>query len=273
MRERKRFARFLLLCIFGCIALVCGGIWTTHLKMLRWETVVVRATGAIDAQEVTHFFDTLHTSTYFGIVPKDTILYIPRTALREELMAHFLRVYDVRIVREGAVLLVALTERTPSALWCGDVVPTQETAQEASGIHTSGYGTCYVADAEGFLYLKEEELDSASRASLPHYYSSLSKAEPLGQYFVPTKDFLQLQKLYQTFQQTGQHTLWAILVDDERDIELYLSSHMRILASRSDTPENILKRTNALYSAGVLSDTATSTYIDMRFGDKVYIGQ
>jgi cell division septal protein FtsQ len=243
---------------FVCV--VGGFLYGLHRPELRVQHVSVETQGRASGDVIEAIIrDTLHGS-YVWLIPKNSIFFIPKQTLVDELKKTFPSIASVSLEKRGATIFVQVFERDPVALWCGDVVPTGESENVYLESGTEG---CFEIDGEGFIF--SEARDTARE--LPRLYGSLAHANPLGQYFVSKDDFVQLQNTYGALSSRG---VKGILVVDEKDIEVWLKDGVRILAERNTSPEKIRQYISALAEKDLLT-SSSSVRIDMRFGEKVYL--
>jgi cell division septal protein FtsQ len=269
-RERIRVASRLVMILLVVFVVSGGVLYLLHLPQLRVHDIVVRTEGSLDTDTVASAIHTVLEDSYLHLVPKDSTLFVSSEAIEEDLRTRFLRINAVDVERTGIQgLQVSIAEREPVALWCGDVVPP--IAYSAGKVlekgHEEVWGDCYLVDAGGFIYAGAPVYTGSV---FPRYYGSLEHSEPTGQHILAQDEFVRFQKLFEEVAASGR-VLQAVLLVDERDIELYLEGGIRIQTLRSEVPDLSVRRLHALFSANAIDPNRVLEYVDMRFENKVYV--
>ena len=87
--------------------------------------------------------------SYLGLIPRDSVFFIPESRIRDALMASDPSIAAVSIFRNGLTgLSVKVDYRVPIARWCGATPP----ALIASSTEPRSVAGCDVFDANGFVY-------------------------------------------------------------------------------------------------------------------------
>jgi cell division septal protein FtsQ len=245
-------------------------VYTLRWNAVRITAVHVTTNGGLSEDVLTQALHDQLAGTYLRFVPKDSAFLVSPDSLADVLMARFPRILSVDIQRAGMQTLQAtITERSPEALWCGDVVPpvASDYSRQGTSVSEEAWGTCYFMDATGFLYAKAPLYtgDVFNR-----YYGSLTQAEPVGQHFVPTEEFTRWEQLYHDLFDES-YALRAVLFVDDRDVELYLKGGIRLLALRTEDLGMLKQRIIALLTSDALDLTKPIEYVDLRFGTKGYV--
>lgn len=266
--RKKARKRLVLRSVLGATAFIfCTVllIYGTHAQVVRLTHYRIQTDGSLAEEEVSSVLRQEMNGDFLGIIPNDFTLLLSTQRLARTLEKKLPLIKTVEISRTDLhTLHVVITERTPRALWCGDIVPpmVSETKNERNSDELRG--TCYFMDDTGYLYARAPVRDT----SFPHFYGSLARAEPIGQHFFTQDEFTRLVELYTTLD-TEEHPVQALLVVDERDIELYLTTGVRVLAKRDDLDLN--NHLSAVLDSSSISGERPIRYIDMRFSGKAYV--
>lgn len=239
----------------------------------RVHKIYVENEGAIPKEVIVDRVRAMLDGWHFYVVPRDSILALSPNSLGEDLRTGFPRIESVAVQRAGVRdLSIKITEREPAALWCGDVVPiiAYTFVDEPDINREEIWGTCYQVDSNGYLYA---EAPVFTGNVYPRYYSSLEQARPVGQYMLPSNDeFAKFQEFFTSFSSIPGEELVALLIVDERDVELYTKKGIRILALRSEISSGgLLTKLKALFTSESIIPDQLIEYMDVRFGNKVYI--
>ena len=198
---------------------------------------------------------------YFGIIPRDSVFFVPESRIRGAIMAADQSIAAVSIFREGlSDLSVKVDYRVPIARWCGAMPPSL-----ASSTEPQNMAGCDVFDANGFVY-------ASTTTDTP--LNDFVLYEPLGDGASPIGSTLprasQLPSAFDFARQLasfGSPVASIVVRDDE--IDDYLASGTRITYVLGNE-ENAF---TALASARADFNLADGSieYVDLRFPGRVYL--
>jgi cell division septal protein FtsQ len=270
MRERRRIAVRIVLIVVLLLSLVGGALYALTWEGFRIQDIIVSTNGALPVQEVTDLAT--------GHINESSLLFVPRTSvflldvkgLQSTILNTFPRVESVKVRRTSITsAVIQIRERAPEALWCGDVVPPVAYARSSTRGTSAeeAWGTCYLLDHSGYIYARAPVYTGSQ---YPRYYGSLEKAQPVGQHFIETSEFTTLQHFFDVLEKKRLEPI-ALLLLDERDMEVYLGNGLRIIAARDHAPEALTNRIHASLEAEVFDLSRRIDYADFRFGSKVFV--
>lgn len=129
------------LVILAVLITACtGALWLPHLRVQQ-----VSASGP-NADQVEAAARGQLAGTYGFVVPRDSIFFLPKEAVRTAVLAQVPEVADVSISRSSLTALeIVSAPRAKAFVWCGVSVG-----------QPSPDGACYEADAEGLIYTRIE---------------------------------------------------------------------------------------------------------------------
>lgn len=267
-RERVRVTLRVGALVCLCLLMAGGLVYVLRVPFARVQAVTVEVDGTLDKAQLASVAEAALQGTHFGILPRDSLLLPHTTRLAQVLRDAFPRIANATVERRGGNILHAtIIERTPDALWCGDVVPPNLEQGKRVADQSAQWGTCYLVDATGYLY---DRAPAYSDDSFLRYYGSLTYAQPIGQYLVLTDEY----RAWQAFTREASGyagPIAAFLFVDERDVELYRADGARILLPRTESSEKLLGRLQALYASDSIQKDKEVAYVDLRFGTKVFI--
>ena len=268
-REGKEYARkrffsravfITCICFFVCAVLIAVS-WVQALRITHVRVIHPSADFATDVERV--ISEQLTGMTWWG-APRDSVFMYHGGVIQEVILSQFPIVAETRITREGADGIVAhITERTPSAYWCGDVVPPDIVFRNTS----ETWGTCFFVDADGFIFAQASTTDDVP---LVRYYGALSHGSPIGQFVAPREEFERIMWFTKEMH-TADYSIVALLFVDERDVEFVLEDGTWVRILRDDSVEVVIERMRSVFLTGVIDTTKEIEYVDMRFGNKVYV--
>lgn len=235
----------------------------------RVSKVEVVTDGSLPIEELRSHVENKLAGSILKLIPRDSILVVSTDSIADALRQQYPPIRVVNVERRSLrALAVAIEERQPKAMWCGDVVPDPvpfDTAASASSTDVS-WESCYLMDGDAYLYASARATDDQA---LPRFYGSLERAEPIGQSFVTPVQFVAYVHLYNLAREAGFDPR-AVLMTDDSDGELYLRAY-RVLFARADSVDELWNRFDATVHSRVIDETRPMQYVDMRFGTKVYV--
>jgi len=269
-REHKRLA-----ILYGIGAVILSLVLALVAYGMQWHAlriqhIAVETDGVLDTKAVTALIQESLNSNALWLFPRDSSFLVHTNSLEARVAASFPRAAEVTVRRAGLTTLAAhITERTPSALWCGDVVPqVAYTATIAPEERTEDmWGTCYLIDVNGYMY---DRAPLYTGNIFPRYYGPLDSAEPVGQQFLLPSEFDRWQLFFEALHESNLEPL-AVLFVDERDAELYLANGLRIQLPRDDNLDLIRRRLLATIEGDTIDLARTIEYLDLRFGSKAFV--
>ena len=269
-RERVRVALKSVTVLIGTSLFCALLVYATHLDFLRLEQVTVDTDGIIEKSTLTAALGTNIDGTFLGVLPKDTVFRVSHNGIKDALLDEFPRIETIEFARTGFYDLHAtVLERTPSALWCGDVVPpiAYVKLSDLEGTSDNLWGSCYLIDKSGYIYARAPLY---SGNMMPRYYGSLEHAEPIAQQYIDTENFERWQKFNAILAENNLSS-HAMLFVDERDVEVYLTNGLKVLMPRQEDVEVTARRLFALLDSGSIDVDKEVEYVDLRFGNKAFV--
>ncbi len=263
--RRQRIRRRILIASFALIFIALGaGIYGLQQSSMRISHVVIYGAD----QSLANIATAAMQGSYLGIIPRDSVFFIPESRIRDALMTFDPNIAAVSIFRNGLTgLSVKVDYRVPIARWCGAaplVSVASSTQQSVTG--------CYLFDANGFIYASttgaplNDFLLYEPLASDQSGRSSTSTGAIIGATLPHAAELPGVFDFARRLATFGSPVASIVARDDE--IDDYLASGTRITYVLGNE-ENAF---TALASARAdlnLSDGSLD-YIDLRFPGKVY---
>lgn len=257
--------------VVGVMVIIAVCTWMLRLPGVRVDDVRVSGAVSVPPETIIASVQGSLTGRYLWLVPRDNALFLREKGVAAAVRTLYPRLKDVEVRRLGLqTLAVTVSEREPAALWCGDIVPPiayQPLDDEAmkSAVPEERWGTCYLMDEENFIFAVAPVYTGNV---LPRYYGPLDKGEPIGQNFIAQDEFHRWASLRSSLSDVG-YPAHAMLIVDERDVELYLVNGVRVLLNRDVTTERALRALAALGENKVFDGPALE-YLDLRWDGKAY---
>lgn len=147
-RRRRRTRRLLVasgVVLLALLALSLWGLWQPGMRVTRIEV-----TGG-DESYVNIAEDAMR-GTFYGIVPRNSIFFVPAQAIRSALMNAHPEIAAISISSASFdSLSLTVTDRTPIARWCGSAYAPRLSVGSTTNMDIAGT-SCYLFDAGGFIY-------------------------------------------------------------------------------------------------------------------------
>lgn len=264
-KRRMRIARTLGAIILP-LATAGGIVWGLWQPAVRIGKIVVAENGSLSRDELSASAQRMIAGTYAFMIPRDSVFFYPRNAIRERIYAEFPAVRSVRVHTEGLTALsLSIVERKPTAIWCGE---DHDAPKGRSGEN------CYFMDEAGFLFRKAPEL---SEYVYLIAYGALNdrKSEIIGSRFQDPAALAFLARVRALLAQANVPTT-EFRALPHGDYKLILQEGGEIIFNESQEPGTLVLDLSAAAEAevGKLSDPRVRSrirYIDMRFDGKAYI--
>jgi hypothetical protein len=195
--------------------------------------------------------------SYLWILPKKNIVIFPKKKIIRDLMHEIPRLSTIEISKESSQeISIAITERTPLALYCGDI----------SNILLPH--DCYFIDDKGYIF---SEAPAFSGDVYFIYSNKEPLPEPLGKAFLPQEVFGPLSTYIKSLSSMGVHG--RALVLDPEDYHLVLANSGEIIWRREDNLDLIGENLKTFLGTVEGEDKSFLNkilYIDLRFENKVF---
>jgi hypothetical protein len=254
------------------LALV-GSVYTLWLPQFRVQEV---AASGPNAEAISSIAQAQLTGTYALIVPKNSILFIPREPIRNAVLAEFPDVADVEIARASFTALdVTVTPRAKAFIWCGTSFATPYPD-----------GVCFEADGGGLIYRMSGITVDAASTTTPtvvttqngvpvsdlRIYSPLDTELAEGQSPVGTRvskaaAMPDVLKLVEAINSLNVPIVAITLRDDEADLWVNDATRITYVVGREPSAAKLAESVIPTLN---LTD-GTIQYLDLRFNGKAYL--
>lgn len=237
------------------VSLILTAIWYgTRLPSLSVSNIEVFGGQTIDHARVTELSLQQLQGEYVGFIPRRFAWMYP-----EEDIVHSLsqldRIHSIDINRtNGTTLYVAFEEYLPESLWCKTLLALE----------------CVFMDESGYAYAVAPNLAGGSLTRFIH----TSKPPKIGSQLTLEEDFVLLQQLTDLLAENG----WFIShveVDKVRDAFLHIVDGGEFKVTLAQAPEVTVNNLQVVLTSEEFQDIQPGNfqYIDLRFGNKVFINE
>jgi len=295
--------------IFSILILITGValVYGTWQKPVRISSVIVYGAN----QSIANLVNTAIQGSYFGIIPRNSTFFVPKTRIRSLIMYTYPNVAAISIFRNGLNgLSIKIDNRSPVAKWCGVTMATSSTEsilQQSeiiptfvSAVPNTHNRECYFFDINGFVYASSSH--KVSSKSLAHKHVSEKQVLPMNTFTIydslssTTLSITKLANINTQIPKTSTpigQTLSHIsdfprAFDFARQIAIFGSPVVSVVFNKTEVDDYLKSGTRIIYMLGneknaftALKSADTSAkfdlsdgsvdYVDLRFSGKVYL--
>lgn len=260
-RKRKKVLRIALISFGVVLILVLVPILIVRIPFLSIKTINIVGTKTIDAVKVEEFTRTTISESYLKVLPRATFLTVNKKGLKNKILHEFPPLNDLKIsLHVPNIVEIAVSEREPFALWCRDEENTDPDTLKKE---------CFFFDDKGFIYSRSPEFSS------PVYveYRNAVEGEPIGERVSTQDKFLRVVKI------TKGISIYGLKVQEivfhENDVVYFNLVHGSIFITLRGNDELTLNNLGSLLDSPKVNlkdknGGLTVSYIDLRFGNKVF---
>lgn len=247
LKQRRTIRiRLYTLLILLLLSIVGGGaVYGMYRPEVRVQTVSVIGADVLSPQIIGATTKTFAEGSHLLIFPKDSIFILPTESIEQDLLQTFPRLNSADIKRTGFDSIdVVVGERTKEGMWCPQATSTP----------------CTLIDENGVLFAPaKEEL-------VPVYGDLYEEGYVLGNVVFEPGAYIKVHRLKNAIEETGVSiTRIAFVQPDEVTLEVNGGTEIYyVLGEESQIAE-------ALPPILSVENLETIEYIDMRFGNRVYI--
>jgi len=242
---------FLLLIIIGTFIY---NVWhLTRLKSLTITTLQIEAGKTIPQAELAKIVNKALTGTYLALIPKRFTYTYPKAELINRLTEKP-RVKTALVNKTSRTSLsVSVTEYIPYALWCNETKK-----QNCVFLNHSGFAFATAPQLSGSVFLR--------------YY--LAKEEPSVEGSAFTPDFIAMTELFTTLVKDSKGFIVSnITRTEDNDVTYELVSGAKLITTADLSPEQSFDNLLTVLETEEFKHLTQNnfSYIDLRFGNKVYV--
>jgi len=257
--EKKRgiFVRKVITYSIVCGFILASLIYDANSPILALNSTNISGNSVLPTEKLKETVNTEIDGKYLWVFPKNNYLLYPRLQIKNTLLSKFPTIKKINISASlGNSLSVSVEERKPFAVWC-DGLEKEE---------------CYFLDDSGFVY---SEAPDFSGSAYFKYYGFIND-NPVGKIYGSSESFAKINSFVNSLKKINIMPM-SLRVDEENDVFVKVSpSGEVILNLNGDLKTSFENLQSVLNSLDTGIKVATSTkykfdYIDLRFGDKVFV--
>lgn len=241
--------------VFTALALIIIAIWYIT-RIPAFTITAVTATGGetINQSEVKRIAERELEGAYGKLVPKRFFLVYPQLQMINA-VSQVDRIKDVIVERTSRTeIAVSFSEYKPYALWC-----TEEQTDNCLFIDEKGYAFAFAPTLSGGSFVR---------------YRSTASAPEIGKSIVSADDFWKTVT-FSTLSAVDKRYVRSVEVDSAGDVYYELVGGSELRASFSQVTDDVIDNVRAIFSSKQFSHLKAGNfkYIDLRFGNKVYVNE
>lgn len=222
-----------------------GAVYGVYRPEVRVQDVSVTGAEVLSPQTIGATTKAFAEGSHLLIFPKDSIFILPTNSIEEDLLKTFPRLNSVAIERTGFDSIdVSVGERTKEGMWCPQATSTP----------------CTLIDEKGVLFAPAKE------SLVPVYGDLYEEGYVLGNVVFEPGAYTKVHRLKSAIEETGVTiTRITFVRPDEVTFEVNGGTEIYyVLGEEAQIAEALPPILN-------VEDLETIEYIDMRFGNRVYI--
>ncbi|MEK7176948.1 MAG: hypothetical protein AAB719_01470 [Patescibacteria group bacterium] len=229
-KKRKKIA-LLIFFLFLISSITYGLVYFLREERFQVSEVSVLGENVIDRDEITLVAENLLTGFYLFVVPRSNFILYPRRTIERALVTEFPRLSSATLDLKERTLYISVEERLPHALYCREVIISQET------------GKCYFLDEEGLIFAPAP---SFSGNSYFVYATEKAFSEPVGERLMNVEEFKAFSKFREDIKDLNVDSVALEIGED--DYQIFLSSGGKIIWQKDNELSQIFANLNAFLS-------------------------
>lgn len=251
-KRRKRRKSKIFFYFLAPLVFTAAIILVLRIDGLQIKGVQVSETRRIDAAKVRESAENNLAGSYFGLIPKKSFLFYPRSKIVSEIKNLEPAILDIETnLGFDRTLNISLSERLSEAIWC------------------KSENECYHLDNNGIVFAEAESTSTGAKIK----YSGLIGDEPLGKRFGSKGSFTEIYNLTEKMESLGFNPI-SVNVSEDNVAQMHFSDGSRFIFESLEQDkdffyENITTFINELKSQNG-GQIPLFDYIDARYGNKIF---
>lgn len=243
--------------IFVLIAAVVYGIWhVTRLPSLTLQEVTIEGGETVSHEELRSIVDRELTGTYFLLVPHRFAFLYPEERIHDALSS-VARVHNVSLERvDRTTLYITFDEYVPFALLC------------ESGFETA---TCYFLDDTGYVFSQAPALRGGS--FVRHVIEG--RAADTNMQAFPSEFLTSMQGFIDALEAEFGFRVRLVTHQESGDITYHLNEGGRLFTAQKMNMQEVFENLQSVLASNAFEhlEPGNFNYIDLRFGNKVFVNE
>lgn len=259
-RQKKRFWKSVILFVVLAGVLLFLVTWLSNLDKLNIQNIKITGNSVLRSEEISKIVNENILGKYLWLFSKSNFLIYPKVKIKKDLVDSFAQIKDSKIKFEDfQSIVIEITERTPSALWCNDILGQY----------------CYFMDEEAYLYDMAPNFSGDVYFKYVGGFPGVSTSTPTTQVlrlvYLGEENNDQFNKLNLFIRLLRDINIngYQLITKDNGDYELFFNNDSRLIFDvHQDFDEIFVNLRATLIELGDLEEKEFN-YIDLRFDNKV----
>lgn len=268
-RRRKIFAVKTIMVFLLLIVFIFSLSLFSKISFFQIENIEVFGNSTVSKDEIVDVIRKETSAKYFMLFSKNNFFLYPRKSMEKNLTDDFKKIKKITIKSKGfKSIIVEIIERKPNSLWCFSDMEKERVRK------IDHLGGCYFLDEKGVIF--SESPDFSGNAFV-RYHGLLDDVEqPIGKTYLSEEKFQELSQFVNLLEGLGLMAI-EFYAESESEYKINLKNGVKIILDDKQPFSKILENIQAIseevdlkneFSASRLSKI---NYIDLRFGNKVYL--
>jgi hypothetical protein len=251
-RRNRRLAKAIFLLI-TLVAFIFAPSLLSKNSYLQIKSVEIKGNQLISKNEIMSVTLGELSGDYLSLYSKANIFLYPKNKIKSEISSRFPRIKEVETeLKDQNNLIITVSEREPSALWC-----------------EKGEEECFLLDEEGFIFDK-------SPGFSPQVYLTFRGEsrgdDPIGEFVLSKERFTNVSEFLKGMERLNLSPRELLL--EGEDVVVSVSEGAEILFNSTDDVYSTLSNLESVLNDQKLQlrsgDELNVSRIDLRFGNKVF---
>jgi hypothetical protein len=254
-KEKERWIKIIALILF-LFVFIATPIYLFRMNQFLISNIELKGNNVTKYEDVARIASENLDGNYLFIFPKSNALIYPKNKIRNDLLKNIPRINEVKVsLSNPKSLKIEINEREPAGLYC-----------DSQKINSA---ECYFIDEDGFIFSRAPSFSG----DVYFIYSSDPIIEdPLGKNYSTKDEFQKLPPLIHSLKEI--HVPLRSLTTTVNEYYLELLGGGKIIIGKKDNLTDVASNLESF-----LNDQAVTkapgfldnvSYIDMRFGNKVF---
>jgi len=254
-KERERWQKIIAFVVF-LIIFIATPIYLFRMNQFQISNIELKGNNVTRYEDVASQVAETLDGNYLYIFPKSNALIYPKNQIERNLLKNIPRISEVKVsLSNSKSLTIELKEREPAGLYCADLKIKKD--------------DCYFIDENGFIFSRAP---SFSGDVYFIYTTDPAIEDPLGKNYLTKEEFQKLPPLISSLKeiQIPIHSLTT----STNEYYLELQSGGKIIIGKKDNLKEVASNLESFLNDQTITKAPgfldNVSYIDMRFGNKVF---
>lgn len=254
-KEKEKWTK-LSLSILGFFIILSIPIYVFRNNQFQISNIEIKGNSVTKYEDIAKIVAEDLDGNYFFVFPKSNALVYPKKKILSDIRINIPRIETVEgTLLNAKTLSILITEREPAGLYCADTTPNKD--------------ECYFIDENGFIFSRAP---SFSGDVYFIYSTDPTIEDPLGKNYSTKEEFQKLPPLISSLKEI-QISLRS-LTTSANEYYLELPAGGKIIIGKKDNLKDVASNLESFLNDQEITRAAgfleSVSYIDMRFGNKVF---